>query len=843
MSTDIATPTYFDEVPTAYTGDQVKLLRDAAHIRHRPGMYIGNTGTGGLHQLVSELVHNSIDEALAGFCNNIFVRLHVDGSASVEDDGRGIPVDEHPIEKRPTLEVVMTKVGAGAKFDNNAYKVSAGLHGMGAKAVTALSEWTEVRVRRNSRTYMQQYERGKHTTEVKDIGASDHTGTTVQFRPDPEIFHNVTFSFEALGDRLRELAYLNKGINITLVDERAGQQEVFHFEGGIGEFVVWLNSDDDVEHPPIYISKVVESEKGEEGEKVVEAVKVEVAIQYSKSEEERVRCYANNAYNPEGGTHLSGFRTAITRTLNAYGDKNELFKADMRPTGQDLREGLTAVVSVSLPNPHFESQTKIKLNNLEVEGAVQSVVNELLGKYLEEHPKEADRIMKKVILAAEARIAAHKAKQALKDRKNILSGGGLPGKLMDCTTRDRESSELFLVEGNSAGGSADQGRNREFQAILPLRGKPLNVEKAILDKLLKNEEIVSIISALGVDIGNAEDIDKVRYGKIIILTDADVDGQHIRTLLLTFFFRQMRKLIEGNRIFVARPPLYKVTDKKKHVRYVQTIPEMSKELIVRGLKDTKLTVQLANGPKTFEGDALTKVVQLLGELEEMLQIVERRGLNLTALLTRPGAAKLPVFHVVLAGKEHWFETQAQVDEFRQAEQKRLGKELIVADVVLGKAHEKNGDGHAGVTFFLQELHEVRGINRHLEKLGEFGLGPADLAPLPRVAGREPPVRYVLEGGGGRKVLFTLRELVAEVRHLGERGMAITRFKGLGEMDGNELWETTLDPEKRTLMRVSLEDAIKADQLFRTLMGEKVEPRREFIQKHALEVKEIDYHGA
>jgi DNA gyrase subunit B len=448
-----------------------------------------------------------------------------------------------------------------------------------------------------------------------------------------------------------------------------------------------------------------------------------------------------------------------------------------------------------------------------------------------------------VILAAEARIAAHKAKQALKDRKNILNSGGLPGKLMDCTSRDRDSSELFLVEGNSAGGSADTGRDREFQAILPLRGKPLNVEKAILEKLLKNEEITSIISALGVDIGNAEDVSKVRYGKVIILTDADVDGQHIRTLLLTFFFRQMRQLIEANRIFVARPPLYKVTDKKKKVRYVQTIPEMSHELIDRGLKETTLTVQPASGPNVFEGESLAKVVQVLGELEDLLQIVERRGLNLTALLIRAGTAKLPVFHVVLAGKEHWFHTQAEVDTFRQEQQARLGEDLIVADVVLGKAHEKNGEGPAGVTFFLQELHEVRGINRHLEKLREFGLGASDLAPLPRVAGREPPVRFVLESGGSRKVLTTLRELVTEIRRVGERGMSITRFKGLGEMDGEELWETTLDPEKRTLMRVTLEDAIKADQLFRTLMGEKVEPRRDFIQKHALEVKEIDYHGA
>jgi DNA gyrase subunit B len=831
-------PTDAVEVPPAdvvtgdYTGEQVNVLRDAAHIRQRPGMYIGNTSTSGLHQLVYELVHNSIDEALAGFCKNIAVRIHVDGSCTVEDDGRGIPVDEHPTEKRPTLEVVLTKVGAGAKFENNAYKVSAGLHGMGAKAVTALSEWTEARVRRNSRTYMQQYERGYATTEVSDIGASTHTGTSITFRPDPQIFHDASFVFGDLEDRIRELAFLNKNVNIHLLDERTGQESKFCFAGGITEFVTYLNEGEEAEHKPIYIFKKVDD------------IQVEVALQYTRSEDERVRCYANNTYNPVGGTHLTGFRSALTRTLGAYAEKEKLFREDLKVIGEDYREGLTAVVSVQLANPHFESQTKVRLNNPEVESAVASVVSEFMAQYLEEHPKEAKKLLNKVILAAEARVAAAKAKQALRDRKSILSGGGLPGKLMDCTTRDRDASELFLVEGNSAGGSADNGRNREFQAVLPLRGKVLNVEKSRLEKLLGNEEIVNLISAIGVDIGNTEDVTKLRYGRIIILTDADVDGQHIRTLLLTFFFRQMRKLIEDGRVFVARPPLYKVVQ-KKNVRYVQSIPEMQRELTQRGLDGTALHIMHPDkAPRIVAGDDLGRLVQVLSDLENLLVILERRGLNLSTYLARAGAAGLPVYHVLVGGKEHWFHTNAEVDAFRKQEQTRLGRDLVVADdVMAGVAPEKpNGDSQA-VTFILQELHEVRGVNRHLDRLREVGLGTTDLIPLPRVAGREPPIRFVIEHGSSKRAMDTLRDLPSEVRRIGEHGLNVVRFKGLGEMDGEELWETTLDPEHRNVLRVTLEDALKADHLFRVLMGEKVEPRRDFITKHAQEVKEIDYHGA
>jgi DNA gyrase subunit B len=754
----------------------------------------------------------------------------------------------------------MTTVGAGAKFDKNTYKVSAGLHGIGAKAVTALSEWVEAEIRRNGKVYKQEYERGKPITEVMEIGITQkapahpaaesktpavrRSGTTIKFKPDPEVFKDATFDYDTLEVRLRELAFLNKGLAIKLSDERSGKEELFKYDGGIAEFVEYLNRMADTLHKPIYMDKTVDQ------------VRVEVAIQYTTDEEERVRCYANNAYNSVGGTHLSGFRAALTRALNTYGDKEGLFKNDLKPIGEDFREGLTAIVSVQVPEPQLEAQTKIRLNNPEVEGIVASVVHEHLTKYLEENPKDAQKVMKKVILAAEAREAAAKAKKALKDRKSILSSGGLPGKLYDCTNRDRDEAELFLVEGQSAGGSAESGRDRMFQAILPLRGKVLNVEKARPEKVLGNDEICNLISAVGIDIGNTEDIDKRRYDKVIILTDADVDGQHIRTLLLTFFYRQMRKLIEDGHIYVARPPLYKVTH-RKNARYVQSIEEMNRELKSRGLSGTRFSVlpSPVEGsappapPVVFEGDRLAQLVQGLGEMEEALVILERRGLSLANFLSRAGTGPLPIYRVLLGGREHWFATAAEVDSFRRTEQERLGHELVVGEELrLGSGGQTNGNGNGhgnghAETFFVQELHEVRGISRGLERLHEFGLSKADLVPLPRIAGREPPVRFVLENGDVRRVLPQLRELAPEVRRLGERGMAITRFKGLGEMDGEELWETTLDPAKRTLMKVQMDDALKADEMFRTLMGEKVEPRREFIQKHALEVKDIDYHGA
>ena len=820
----------------SYTEGDVEVKRDAEHIRQRPGMYIGDTGTKGLHHLVYELIANSVDEALAGFCKNIHVRIKTDGSLSVSDDGRGIPVEEHAIEKRPTLEVVMTTVGAGAKFSKGSYRVSAGLHGMGAKAVTALSEWTEAEVRRNGKTYRQEYERGKAVSGVNEFGASVRNGTTITFKPDPEIFGNsLTFDYETLESRLRELAFLNKGLTIGLHDERINKEEVFKFDGGLAEFVMYLNREEKVLHAPLHI------------EKIVDEVSVEISLQYCASEEERVRCYTNNAFNSIGGTHLSGFRTALTRTFNAYGTKQNLFK-NVTPIGDDYREGLTVLISVQVPEPQFDSQEKKRLNNLEVEGIVSSVVGEVLAKYLEENPKDAQMIMKKALVAAEAREAASKAKKALKDRKSILSGGGLPGKLFDCTERDPDKSELFLVEGDSAGGSAEAGRDRAYQAVLPLRGKPLNVEKARVENLLNNEEICSLISAIGIDIGNTEEIEKLRYSKVIIMTDADVDGQHIRTLLLTLFYRQMAKLVIDGHIYVARPPLFKVTQ-KKNVRFIQSNEEMTTELMGRGLKGTDLIVmpvpptdgQPAAEPQKFEGDNLGVVVKLMARLEDSLVILERSGLNLTSFLARLTPQGLPVYRVLLGGRDHWFHTQEEVDAFRLSEQQRLGRELVVADDEAPAAVDGQTNGHAE-TLDVRELHEVRKVNRALEELKKYGLKASDLVPAPRVAGREPPPRLILENGEQKRPLPHLRDLVSEIRKIGERGLTITRFKGLGEMDPEELWETTLDPQKRTLMRVQLDDALKADELFRVLMGEDVKLRKDFIFKYGVKAKDIDYHG-
>jgi DNA gyrase subunit B len=831
-----------------YTKDHIKTLKDAAHIRQNPGMYVGNTQSAGLHHLVYEIVANSVDEALAGYCTQIRVVIHKDGSISVADDGRGIPVGTKEETGRSTLEEVMTIAGSSGKFDNAAYRYSVGLHGMGAKAVNALSEWTEVEVRRDGRVYKMEFERGVATSKLQDLGPAPDgkTGTTVTFKPDPtpEMFGDLSFDYDTLAGRFRELAYLNAGLAISLTDERTGRADQFRFEGGIAEYVVALNAGETPEHePPVYIKREVEH-VGSDGKTLT--ITVEVAFQYTAGEEKIERCFTNGAFNPIGGTHLSGFRAGITRAINAYGKKEGVFKEGLELRGEDFREGLTAVLSIAHPDPLFESQTKVKLNNPEVEGIVSSVVYEALTDYLEKNPKDATRICKKIALSAEARIAAKKARDALIDRKKILGGGGLPGKLYDCSTREREKSELFLVEGDSAGGSAESGRNREFQAILPLKGKVLNVEKARLEKLLKNNEISALIAATGVDIENVEDIGKVRYGKIIILTDADVDGQHIRTLLLTFFFRQMRKLIEEGYVYVARPPLYRVTQKKEN-RFVQTREEMVKELTDRGLKDTVLHVTRPDRPAREVGvDDLAKLLPILAEAETAVLTLERRGHTLESFLARARDGVLPVYHVRFRGEEKFFHTSAEVEAFRAEQSRKLGKELVLADLtVTGATGEPAPAADKSVEqYTMDEWHEVRGLNRALAKLREkpFGFEPGDLVPLPRVAGREPPVRFTLLHGDARKDLPHLLTLVAEIRRLGEKGITVTRFKGLGEMDPEELWETTLNPDQRTLLRVTLTDAEKAEKLFRTLMGEAVDERKAYIFEHGKisSLEDIDY---
>jgi len=820
MSTETAEVTY--------TEDNVKTLKDAAHIRQNPGMYVGNTDIEGLHHLVYEVVYNSVDEALAGYCKIIAIGIGVDGSISIADDGRGIPVGTKSETGKSTLEEVLTVAGSSGKFDNAAYRVSAGLHGMGAKAMNALSEWCEAEVRRDGRVYQMEFERGYATSGLKDLGPAPAgvSGTTIAFKPDAEMFGQLTFDYDRLATRFQQIAFLNKGLALTLADERTNRSERFFSEVGLVDYVKHLTTGENVEHPPITI------------EKTIDGVAVEICFQYTGGDTELEMCFTNNAYNRDGGTHLSGFRSGLTRCITNYGKKNNQFKDGAEFVSKDFREGLTAVISISHPDPSFESQTKVKLTSPDVEGQVQSVLYEVLSEYLEKNPKDATRICKKVSLNAEARIAAKKARDAIIDRKKLLGGGGLPGKLMDCSTRERDLSELFLVEGDSAGGSAEGGRDRNIQAVLPLRGKVLNVEKAEIEKLLKNEEIASLISAIGVDIGNSDDTTKLRYGKIVILTDADVDGQHIRTLLLTFFFRQMRKLVEEGRVFVARPPLFKVT-LKKEIRFVQTREEMTTELMTRGLKETELSLPLSG--KTLDTAGLIRLLPILDDLERNIATLERRGQPFGNFAKRYGDAGLPQYHVRYQARDEFFHSHEQVEAYRLAQSAKAGRELTIDEAMPAAVAE---DGAAKFDekfrFGVDEWHEVKALNRGLERLKDFGFAPGDLVPLVHVAGREPEVRFILVSGESRKGLVDLRELVQEVRRMGERGLTITRFKGLGEMNPEELWETTLDPMKRTLLKVTMADAMGAERMFRMLMGKEVEGRREFILKHRANVEEIDY---
>ena len=826
-----------DANSVTYTEANMTTKKDAEHIRQNPGMYVGNTQSSGLHHLVYEIVSNSVDEALAGHCKHIAVAMHVDGSITVSDDGRGIPVGIKKDTGKSALEEALTIAGNSGKFDNAAYRMSIGLHGMGAKAMTALSEWCEAEVRRDGRVFKMEFERGYATSTLKDVGPAPagSTGTSITFKPDPEMFGELTFSYDTLVDRFREIAYLNRGLALSLADERDGRAEAFKFDGGIAEYVVWLNTGEKPEHPPIYLRR--ESDYPLDVDKLGLKVVVEIAFQYTAGEEKIERCFTNGAYNPIGGTHLSGFRGGMTRALSAYGKKEGLFKDSLELKGEDFREGLTVVICLGHPDPVFESQTKVRLNNPEVEGIVSSAVYEFMTQYLEKNPKEGQRICKKIALSAEARLAARKARDAIKERKNLLGGGGLPGKLMDCTTRERDKSELFLVEGDSAGGSAEGGRDRFYQAVLPLRGKVLNVEKAEIEKLLNNAEIAALISAVGVDINNTEDVSGLRYGRIVILTDADVDGQHIRTLLLTFFFRQMRKLVEDGRVFVARPPLFKVAIKKS-VRFVQTREEMNGELFARGLEDTSLI--LADGRREpFAGEPLKKLLGVLADLDESANILERRGQSFAAFVGRHTADGFPAFHVRTGSKDHFFHTADQVEAFRQAESRRTGRELSVGETAVAAGERAPADA-ALVRFVVDEWHEVRGLNKAVAKLAEVGFTPADLIPLPRLAGREPEVRFTLANGDGRKPLADLRELTGEVRRMGERGMTVTRFKGLGEMDAEDLWDTTLNPAKRTLLKVTMTDVVQAEKMFRMLMGKEVEGRKELLLKQRANLDDIDY---
>jgi DNA gyrase subunit B len=821
-------------VEGVYGAGQIRVMSDLEHVRERAGMYIGNKDVKGLHHLVYEVVDNSIDEAMAGHAKEISVNINPDGSCSVSDDGRGIPVETHPELGISTLEAVMTRLKVGGKFDKQAYKTSGGLHGIGVKAMNFLSEWCEVEVRRDNHVYLQEYARGVPQGDVSRVGKGTGTGTKVTFKPDTQIFGNLKFDYNILHRRLQELAFLNRGVKIVFTDQRSGNGETFLYERGIVEYVEYLNrASEPVHGDVIYMSREQDG------------VYVEIAIQYTSEYTENVHTYVNNINTVDGGAHLSGFRTAVTRTLNTYGKKEGIFK-DLVPTGDDFREGLTAIVSLKVPEPSFESQTKVKLNNPEVEGIVNSLVGEFLSRYLEENPKTAKIITQKAIIAAEAREAARKAKEILRERKGALAGHGLPGKLRDCTSREVEKCELYLVEGDSAGGSAEGGRLREFQAILPLRGKIINAYKSREDKVLANEEIRAMISAIGSGFGEGMDMTKRRYGKVVIMTDADVDGSHIRTLLLTFFYRQMYELVSKGYVYVAQPPLFRVREKNR-TYYVQTEEEMKTELMEYGLRDA--VFEPGDG-REIAGEEMARLARTLAAMEDALVALERRGVSLRAHAVRqdPVSQKLPIYHVFLGTEEYWFTTRDQLDELIKKREADTGEELAVSNngdssqpgepptaaaMAAASANLVEPESQLRIV----ELHEVRTINSSLSELAKMGFGMNDLIPEDRTGNEN--ARFVLRRGEHTSGMEDLRGLLGAVRALGERGRTITRFKGLGEMNAEELRDTTLDPNNRTLLKVTMQDAGNADDLFRILMGDKVEPRREFIEKHALEVRNLD----
>jgi len=790
-----------------YTAEQIKILEGLSAVRKRPAMYIGNTGIEGLHHMVQELVDNSIDEALAGYCQRIEVLIHIDNSVTVRDDGRGIPVDMHEKEKRPAVEVVMTKLHSGGKFDNKSYKISGGLHGVGLSVVNALSEYVELEIRRDGKVYHQMYERGDVTTKLEVTGKTKHTGTQVRFKPDTGIFETTQFSFDALSQRLRELAFLNKGLFISIEDERADKKHEFYYKGGIISFIEYLNKNKNCIHSkPIYV------------EGVKSGIEVEIAFQYNDGYTENLFSFANNINTIEGGTHLVGFKTALTRSINQYAANANLLKgAKENLTGEDIREGLVGVISVKLSEPQFEGQTKAKLGNSEVKGLVEALVNEKLGGYFEENPSVARKIISKVVDAARAREAARKARE-LSRRKGALEGNSLPGKLADCQEKDPQLSEIFIVEGDSAGGSAKQGRDRTFQAILPMKGKILNVEKARFDKMLANEEIRILISALGAGIGKEEyDIHRLRYHRIIIMSDADVDGSHIRTLFLTFFYRHMPEVIERGHLYIAQPPLFKITEGKNEI-YIKNEETFNRYLMDRAIGKSEVIVQSTG--KKMSGKRLGTLLEKMGVYYDLMKRVQRKGYPLSLLnaLLEQGIRN-----------KSTFEDKGKVVDL----QKRLKKNgFEVFDLHWDEEHnlygfevqESNGgrDQRGKVDWDLIASVEYRNIFQIYQEMKEMA----------------PPPYLLMEKG--KQLTFDQAEgLIQSIHQLGREGVSIQRYKGLGEMNPGQLWETTMNPEKRTLLKVRIEDAIEADEIFSILMGDEVEQRRQFIEENALFVQRLD----
>jgi len=793
------------EESTTYQAEDIKVLEGLSAVRKRPAMYIGNTSSEGLHHLVYEVVDNSIDEAMAGHCDEIKIKLLNDGSVVVRDNGRGIPVDMHKAANMPALEVVMTKLHAGGKFDRKSYKVSGGLHGVGVSVVNALSEYLEVEVYRNRQIYYQRYERGDPKTGLEIRGETEGTGTSVHFLPDPDIFEVLDLDFDILARRMRELAFLSKGLRIKIVDERSGKKKDFHYEGGILSFVEYLNTNKEVLHDkPILVT----------GEK--NSVLIEAAFQYNNSYTENLFTFANNINTREGGTHLIGFKSALTRSINQYLQNSPLSKNfKEKLTGDDVREGLTGVISVKLPEPQFEGQTKTKLGNSDVKGLVENLVNEGLSTFFEENPAVIKSILAKVIDAARAREAARKARD-LARRKGVLSDHSLPGKLADCQERDPARSEIFIVEGDSAGGSAKQGRDRRNQAILPLKGKILNVEKARFDKMISSEEIRIMIAALGTGIGEKDyNIDAIRYHKVIIMTDADVDGAHIRTLLLTFFFRQMPDLIEKGYLYVAQPPLYRVVDKKNEL-FIKGEEEFN-DFLLKRISESEAVV--------FDSGKELSGSRLMGMLNRLVKFFEK-----VEKLSRRGVSPRFIQFLILNGVSQ--RAQFKDQDFMEGLFARLEENgFVVSDIIVG---EEEG-------FYLFSVTETKNAGQRFNIDWEFLSSPElrqlmklreDFCELKKGSYRSGP-------DGEKERIDDPEQLLRDLMERAKKGLGIQRYKGLGEMNPDQLWTTTMNPDRRSLVRVTVEDAVEADNIFTILMGDKVEPRREFIQNNALEVTELD----
>ena len=821
-----------------YDSSKIEKLEGLEGVRKRPDMYIGDTNERGLHHCVFEIVDNSIDEALAGHCSKITVSIHNDGSCSIEDDGRGIPVDIHPKYNIPALELVMTNLHAGGKFGKGAYQVSGGLHGVGAKCVNAVSEWFEVEVKRDKKVHKMEFSRGITTSKMKIIGETNRTGTRIAFSPDPEIFLTTReFKFELLAKRLRELAFLNPGIEIDFIDERINKSENFIFKDGIAEYVLFLNENKNILHEaPITISGSAPCPNPDIDTDIV----VDIALQYNDSYSDQIYAYANSIHNIEGGTHLSGFRTALTRAINNYAKQNSLIKdKDPNLSGDDTREGLTAVISVKVPEPRFEGQTKTKLSNGEVDGIVQKITGEELKFYFETQPQEAKRLIEKCLNAARAREAARKARETV--RKGALSGGGLPGKLADCSSRDPKVSELYIVEGDSAGGSAKQGRDRATQAILPIRGKLLNVEKARLDKVLGNNEIRSLITAVGTGIGEEGDgafnIEKARYHKIILMTDADVDGAHIRTLLLTFLFRQLRGLVEAGYVYIAQPPLYKIKRKRRE-QYIDNDAQLNRILLELGSEDVTL-IRLRDN-KELSSESIDKVVEILSRLEIIGKGVSRYGCELSKYLDQHDIEShiLPRYLVrIRIGNTESFKFLRD-DEERMEFHQSNGLVDEDASGIISKEITNEDGVKQQQRISLHEIFESTEMSKLLNELAKLGMD------IKQFSSTEEVRYHLIENRGDPKKeslieLHSIIDLIDNIRKIGKRGLTIQRYKGLGEMNPKQLFETTMDPSTRKLLKVNIADAAFADATFTMLMGEDVPSRRAFIEDNALNVAHLD----